>query len=70
MCVPSQGSEMSLSDERPKRSHVFPRLAPDLLSRVFQTLDLIGQLRLGLLQLVLEFLKFYVSCRYKTFYRL
>lgn len=46
------------------------RLAPDLFSRVFQTLDLIGQLHLGLLQLVLEFLKFYVSCRYKTFYRL
>ena len=46
------------------------RLAPDLFSRVFQTLDLFGQLHLGLLQLVLEFLKFYVSCRYKTFYRL
>ena len=47
-----------------------PRLAPDLFSRVFKTLDLIGQLHLGLLQLVLEFLKFYVSCRYKTLYRL
>ena len=37
-----------------------PRLAPDLFSRVFQTLDLIGQLHLALLQLVLEFLKFYL----------